>query len=131
MRHHMYQPLTFERGKLESFCKDTLPLASEPLWSLETSITQVARDACGSKSSMHDAPPSDSLPGGLQDVTLRCMCGRAETDAERKTDRIRQRLKERRKNDRTRENMSVRERPDASAANEKSAPFSVMFRYRC
>lgn len=34
-------------------------LASQPLWFLETSITEVAWGACASKSSMQDALPSD------------------------------------------------------------------------
>lgn len=62
--------------KREVFCKDTL--ASEPLWFLKPSITKVAWGASASKSSVQDALPSDSLPGGHQEVTLKYMCDRAE-----------------------------------------------------
>lgn len=123
--HHMLQLLTFERGKLQSFCKDTLPLASEPLWFLETSITQVARRACGSKSSMQDDLPSDWLPGGHREVTLRRMCGGAETDAERKTDRIRQRLRKRGGRTTGRERTRVWERDQTPARLMKSLHHSV------
>lgn len=50
---YMSQVLPVKERK--SFCKDMLPLASEPLWFLETSITEVAWGACASKSSMQDA----------------------------------------------------------------------------
>lgn len=52
---HDVTTVTFDRGK-ESL---SFFLASQPLWFLETSITEVARGACASKSSMQDALPSD------------------------------------------------------------------------
>lgn len=48
-----------------------------------SSITEVARGVFPSKSSMADALPSDRLPGSHQEVTLKCMCGRAEMGMER------------------------------------------------
>ncbi len=81
----MSQLLPLKEWKEVFFYKDTLPLASKPLWFLKTSITEVAWGACASKSSMQDALPSDWLPEGHGEVTLKCMCGGADTDAKRKT----------------------------------------------
>lgn len=85
----MWELVPLKQGyKVFFFGEDMLPLACEPLWFLETSITEVARGgACASKSCMQDALPSDRLPGGLREVTLKCMCGGADTDRERKNER--------------------------------------------
>lgn len=76
-KSHTYDNLWYRERKSSFF------LAFEPLWFLETFITEVACGASASKSSVQDALPSDSLPGGHQEVTLKYTGGRADTLKER------------------------------------------------
>lgn len=66
-----------------------------------------------------------------QEGTLKCMCGAADAHTEGTTERDRAREGTKRgttkgrerQRKRTRENKSAKEKPDASKANKKSAPF--------
>lgn len=123
---HDVTTVTFDRGKESLFF--FFFLASQPLWFLETSITEVARGACASKSSMQDALPSDWLPGGRQEVTLKCMCGGARC-TERKTELDKEKERGEKKEEQLKDERGQASKREAkceqgrSKNNENSAPF--------